>query len=88
MFCQEQRKAKSCSKFRAMLIIFFNIQGITMAEWIHSGQTVNQQSYKQVLEKFHESVGMKHPEFGRIDEFAPGQCASPHCVFSQIIFGQ
>ena len=35
------------SKFKAMLIVFFYIQGIIMAEWVPSGQTVNQQYYKQ-----------------------------------------
>jgi hypothetical protein len=30
------------SKFKAMLIVFFDIQGIVMAEWVPSGQTVNQ----------------------------------------------
>jgi len=36
------KKARmSCSKFKAMLIVFFDIQGIVMAEWVTSGQTVN-----------------------------------------------
>ena len=33
----------SLSKFKDMLIVFFDIQGIVMAEWVASGQTVNQQ---------------------------------------------
>jgi len=28
-------------KFKAILIVFFDIQGIVMAEWVPSGQTVN-----------------------------------------------
>jgi hypothetical protein len=39
------------SKFKAMLIVFFDIQGIVMAEWVPSGQTVNQQYYLEVLTK-------------------------------------
>ena len=40
------KKARmSCSKFRAMLIVFFDIQGIVMAEWVPSGQAVNLQYY-------------------------------------------
>jgi len=31
----------SRSKFKAMFIVFFYIQGIVMAEWVPSGQTVN-----------------------------------------------
>ena len=49
------KKARmSCSKFKAMLIVFFNIQGIGMAEWVPSGQTVNQQYYIEVLIKLLE----------------------------------
>jgi len=41
---QDQKKARmSRSKFKAMLIVFFDIQGIVMAEWAPSGQMVNQQ---------------------------------------------
>jgi hypothetical protein len=37
-----QKKARMCrSKFKVMLIAFFDIQGIVMAEWVPSGQTVN-----------------------------------------------
>lgn len=57
------KKARmSRSKFKAMLIVFFDIQGIVMAEWVPSGQTVNQQYYKQVLEKLRERVRKKRPE--------------------------
>ena len=38
-------------KFKAILIVFFDIQGIVMAEWLPSGQTVNQQHYIEVLTK-------------------------------------
>jgi hypothetical protein len=29
------------SKFKDMLIVFFDIQGIVMAEWVPTGQNVN-----------------------------------------------
>jgi histone-lysine N-methyltransferase SETMAR len=48
-----------------MLIVFFNIQGIVMAEWVPSSQTVNQQCYLEVLTKLHESVRRKRPELWR-----------------------
>jgi hypothetical protein len=41
------KKARmSCSKFKTMLIILFDIYGIVTAEWVPSGQTVNQQYYE------------------------------------------
>ncbi|KAG7170895.1 Mariner Mos1 transposase-like 4 [Homarus americanus] len=44
----------SRSKFKAMLIVFFDIQGIVMAEWVPSSQTVNQQYDIEVLTKLRE----------------------------------
>jgi len=46
-------------KFKAMLIVFFDIQGIVMAEWVPSGQTVNQQYYIEVLTKLLERMRRK-----------------------------
>jgi hypothetical protein len=43
VFEWHKKARKCCSKFKAMLTVFFNIQGIVMAEWVPSGQTVNQQ---------------------------------------------
>ena len=48
-----------------MLIVFFDIQGIVMAEWVPSGQTVNQQYYIEVLTKLLERVRRKRPELWR-----------------------
>ena len=40
------KKARmSKSKFKAMLIVFFDINGIVMTEWVPEGQTVNQTYY-------------------------------------------
>jgi trehalose-6-phosphatase len=38
------------------LNVFFDIQGIVMAEWVRSSQAVNQQHYIEVLMKLHEDV--------------------------------
>jgi len=46
-------------RFKAMLIVFFDIQGIVMAEQVPSGQTVNQQYYTEVLTKLLERVRRK-----------------------------
>ena len=46
----KMKKARiSKSKFKAMLIIFFDISGIVMTEWVPEGQTLNQIYYLKVL---------------------------------------
>jgi len=54
-----KRTHMSHLKFKAMLIVFFDIQGIVMAEWVPSGQTVNQQYYIEVLTKLLERMRRK-----------------------------
>jgi len=49
----------SRSQFKAMLIVFFDIQGIVMAEWVPSSQTVKQQYCIEVLTKLRERVRKK-----------------------------
>ena len=46
-------------------VVFFDIQGIVMAELVPSGQTVNQQYYTEVLMKLCEHVRRKWPELWR-----------------------
>ena len=53
------------SKFKAMLIVFFDIQDIVMAEWVPSVQTVNQQYYIEILMKLCECVRRKRLELWR-----------------------
>jgi len=48
-----------------MLIVSLDIQGIVMAEWVPSSQTVNQQYYIEVLTKLRGSVRRKQPELWR-----------------------
>ena len=55
----------SRSKFKAMLIVFFDIQVTVMAECVPSGQTVNHQYYIEVLTKLHERMRRKRPELWR-----------------------
>ena len=59
------RQRKLSSKFKATLIVFFNIQGTVIAEWVSSGQTVNQQFYIEVLTKLHECVRREQLELWR-----------------------
>jgi len=55
----------SCSKFKAMLIVFFDIQGTVMAEWVPGIQVVNRQYYIEVLTKLCERVRRKRLELWR-----------------------
>jgi len=48
-----------------MLIVFFDIQDIVMAEWVPSGQMENQQCYIEVLTKLPEHVKRKRLELWR-----------------------
>jgi hypothetical protein len=44
-----QKKARQRkSKFKAMMIFFFDIRGIVHVDWVPEGQTVNQFYYKEV----------------------------------------
>ena len=45
--------------------VFFNIQGTVMAEWVPSGQTVDQQYYTEILTRVSERVRRKQPELWR-----------------------
>jgi len=72
----------SRSKFMAMLIVFFNIQGIVMAEWVPSGQTVNQRYYIEVLTKLLERVRWKRPEFWRNGSILHQDNAPAHIALS------
>jgi len=55
----------SLLKFKAMLIVFFDIQCTVMAQWVLSGQTLNPQYYIDVLMKLCERVRRKQPELWR-----------------------
>jgi len=59
------RQRKFRSKSKVTFIVFVDIQGTVMAEWVPSAQTVNQQYYIEVLTKFRERVRRKRPELWR-----------------------
>jgi hypothetical protein len=64
------KKARmSKSKLKAMLIVFFDIKGVIMTEWIPQGQTVNQHYYLQVLTTLRERVRRKRPELWENDSW-------------------
>jgi len=47
----KQKAGMSLSNFKAMLIVFFDIQRIVLSGWVPSGQAVNHQNYIGVLTK-------------------------------------
>nr|CAH7745967.1 unnamed protein product [Callosobruchus chinensis] len=84
------KKARmSKSKLNAMLIIFFDVRGVIMVEWVPQGQTVNQKYYIEVLEKLRESEEEKtrHVEKQFMD-FAPGQRARSQCALGEAVFSE
>lgn len=57
------KKAKmSRSQEKAMIIPFFDSQGIIHIEWVPQGQTVNKEYYLNVLKRFREKMRWKRPQ--------------------------
>jgi hypothetical protein len=54
-----KKACRSRSKFKAMSIVFIDNPGNLKAEWVPSGQTVNQHYYIEVLMKLRERVRRK-----------------------------
>ncbi|KAL4089073.1 hypothetical protein QTP88_024146 [Uroleucon formosanum] len=72
------KKARmSKSKLKAMLIVFFDIKGVIMTEWVPQGQTVNQHYYLQVLTTLRERVRRKRPELWENDSWFLHQDNAP-----------
>lgn len=54
------KKARmSKSKFKAMMIVFFDIHGIVYLHWVPEGQTINQHYYLEVLAQLREKIRKK-----------------------------
>jgi histone-lysine N-methyltransferase SETMAR len=58
----QKRERMSKSKIKAMIVVFFDIQGIIMTQYIPPGQTVNQTYYIELLTKLREKIRRKRPE--------------------------
>jgi hypothetical protein len=57
------KKARmSKSKIKTMLVVFFDIQGIIMTQYIPPGQIVNQMYYTELLTKLRRKIQRKRPE--------------------------
>jgi hypothetical protein len=50
------------SQVKAKKIIFFDIRGVIVIEWVAEGQTVSQEYYLEVLTKTQERARKKMPE--------------------------
>ena len=59
VFVANLKARMSKSKFKAMMIVFFDIRGIVHVDWVPEGQTVNQQYYRSVLTTLREGVQKK-----------------------------
>ena len=62
---QSPRKKKarmSKSKFKEMMIVFFDIRGVIYIHWVPEGQTVNEVYYKNVLTTLRECVRRRRPD--------------------------
>jgi len=60
------KKARmSKSKIKSMLICFFDCQGIIHKEFVPPGQTVNQNFYREVLERLRKRVAHVRPGIAR-----------------------
>jgi tRNA A37 threonylcarbamoyladenosine biosynthesis protein TsaE len=46
---------------KEMMIVFFDIRGVIMIEWVPKGQTVNQKYYLEVLTRLQEQVRRERP---------------------------
>jgi histone-lysine N-methyltransferase SETMAR len=67
---QKPKNARmSKSKIKTMLVVFFDIQGIIMTQYIPPGQTVNQTYYNELLTKLRGKIQRKRPELAPCDFF-------------------
>jgi len=58
-----QKKARQrISKFKATMIVFFDIRRIVHVDWVPEGQTVNKVYYKEVLTNLREWLRRRRPE--------------------------
>ncbi|GFS83246.1 putative mariner transposase [Trichonephila clavipes] len=58
------KKARmSKSKFKAMMIVFFDIHGIVYLHWVPEGQTINQHYYLERFLAKHSFQVLEHPPY-------------------------
>ena len=87
----KQKKAQqSKSKFKALMIFFFDIRGIVHVDWVPEGQTVNQVYYREVLTNLRERVRRK--KTWNVEEWllgsSPRQRAGTQRPDCQVVFDE
>ncbi|UYV69665.1 hypothetical protein LAZ67_7000149 [Cordylochernes scorpioides] len=57
------KKSRLCkSKNKVLLVTFFDIKGIVHYEYIEEGQTINKESYLNIMRRVRESIRLKRSE--------------------------
>ncbi|UYV74934.1 hypothetical protein LAZ67_12001834 [Cordylochernes scorpioides] len=57
------KKSRLCkSKNKVLLVTFFDIKGIVHYEYLEEGQTINKESYLNIMRRVHESIRLKRSE--------------------------
>lgn len=78
------KKARmSKSKFKVIMIVFFDIYGIVHLHWVLEGQTVNQHYFLRVLVELRERIRKNDPNCGRTSyRFSTKKMRRPilHCL--------
>ena len=59
---RQQKARQSKSKFKTIMMVFFEIRGIVHVDWVPEGQNVNQVYLKEVLTGLRERVRRRKPE--------------------------
>ncbi|UYV73461.1 CLCN3 [Cordylochernes scorpioides] len=60
------KKFRLCkSKNKVLLVTFFDIKGIVHYEYLENGQTINKESYLNIMRRVRESIRLKRSEMWR-----------------------
>jgi len=79
----------SKSKFKAMMIVFFDIRGVIYIDWVPEGQTVYQVYYKNVLTTLRERVRRRRPDMWKNASWILHHDNAPaHNALSVEVFGE
>jgi hypothetical protein len=74
---QHKRFVEGRANVKAMMIVFFNIRGVIMIEWVPEGQTFNQKYCLEVLTKLRERVRKKSSDSWKKDSWILHQDIAP-----------
>lgn len=69
-----------------MLIVFLDIKGIIITNWVSNRVTINQPDYKRFLETFQAGLEPTGNSYGKMFSSPSGQRSSTHSVPSDADF--